>query len=943
MSDPLMQTVQNALHSMTKRFSGDIVDIERDVKDLRNKLSDGLNYKRSQLVDRLSDLALVYASAERFDEALEIMTELLEHGKLLANIDKTKDFGGYALKIGQVPTMTRMITTAQGTEYNRLEDMFNLYRQWMILVPENEFDRMKNEWALNNYEYAQHLLDKRYVVRAIEILKETLNTIEERHDPLSTKFNDWKPVLDGYRHLADAIKIVGDRTSALQKYIRYDEIADKAHNIIVRSKSSAPVSFDRGDARVIFGRSDEDMIAFMASYGFEEERFTTLIKIGDICVELGERSEGLKYYDKAGRVGRYAMDNDDFSGRHGFGLEYSEGLVPYKKAAIYYENKDIEAAQKQIQLADKIIQDKLVKNQKFYKEELRELYNEIRELKRKIFGVSNKTQSETAAAVAEKEKEKEPADRFGIRSGNFNMGKFIKALAEKSNEACVFIGKAQIEYERGLYKSAIYYLLQSRNILDSYMISLQIISTKSNLVMTCMLLGQSYLRLHEMEKSEKWFKRAIKHANFLENRINELKNKPNKNKSEEIDWSHLQRVDCTTLLILLMDNTAELYITMRRFKETLALLERGYVNRNLWFEKNAAIFNKPSLYNDMNAREVVAASFLPVFNVLAALEECCCSLGYYDEAIKWGKNEIKTHEDICIFLSVNRPISCTYRTKADISMAAALFCAGKIEQAEEIIQKITKLFFENNVEKNIEQAKERVDTLVALRRCALMSNTEFPEERDLLIKARKLMTTDANEAVKIYNDVLDKLKQKQKNAENSHRIIQKQWELTIKYTNAALNYCNGDKKDWNNMLLASVGSDNVLKNLRSEDKGEIDLELIIARKFDRNLDFKIMTEREPEGIDEKIAKHDIDFEDTNENPVAPEYELLQVEGDKVQSKLINAFKNAIIKTKFDPDEGNTPKRKETTIIAPPEQQTGRNDPCPCGSGKKYKKCCMNKK
>lgn len=22
---------------------------------------------------------------------------------------------------------------------------------------------------------------------------------------------------------------------------------------------------------------------------------------------------------------------------------------------------------------------------------------------------------------------------------------------------------------------------------------------------------------------------------------------------------------------------------------------------------------------------------------------------------------------------------------------------------------------------------------------------------------------------------------------------------------------------------------------------------------------------------------------------------------------------------------------------------GRNDPCPCGSGQKYKKCCMNKK
>ena len=24
------------------------------------------------------------------------------------------------------------------------------------------------------------------------------------------------------------------------------------------------------------------------------------------------------------------------------------------------------------------------------------------------------------------------------------------------------------------------------------------------------------------------------------------------------------------------------------------------------------------------------------------------------------------------------------------------------------------------------------------------------------------------------------------------------------------------------------------------------------------------------------------------------------------------------------------------------EDTGRNDPCPCGSGKKYKKCCLNK-
>ncbi len=32
--------------------------------------------------------------------------------------------------------------------------------------------------------------------------------------------------------------------------------------------------------------------------------------------------------------------------------------------------------------------------------------------------------------------------------------------------------------------------------------------------------------------------------------------------------------------------------------------------------------------------------------------------------------------------------------------------------------------------------------------------------------------------------------------------------------------------------------------------------------------------------------------------------------------------------------------KSKTVVK--EDKVGRNDPCPCGSGKKYKKCCLNK-
>ena len=36
------------------------------------------------------------------------------------------------------------------------------------------------------------------------------------------------------------------------------------------------------------------------------------------------------------------------------------------------------------------------------------------------------------------------------------------------------------------------------------------------------------------------------------------------------------------------------------------------------------------------------------------------------------------------------------------------------------------------------------------------------------------------------------------------------------------------------------------------------------------------------------------------------------------------------------------KAYNTTKIVVKENKVGRNDPCPCGSGRKYKQCCLNK-
>jgi preprotein translocase subunit SecA len=34
------------------------------------------------------------------------------------------------------------------------------------------------------------------------------------------------------------------------------------------------------------------------------------------------------------------------------------------------------------------------------------------------------------------------------------------------------------------------------------------------------------------------------------------------------------------------------------------------------------------------------------------------------------------------------------------------------------------------------------------------------------------------------------------------------------------------------------------------------------------------------------------------------------------------------------------RKRDTTIVK--DRKVGRNEPCPCGSGKKYKKCCIGK-
>jgi preprotein translocase subunit SecA len=66
------------------------------------------------------------------------------------------------------------------------------------------------------------------------------------------------------------------------------------------------------------------------------------------------------------------------------------------------------------------------------------------------------------------------------------------------------------------------------------------------------------------------------------------------------------------------------------------------------------------------------------------------------------------------------------------------------------------------------------------------------------------------------------------------------------------------------------------------------------------------------------------------------------EGHRLFGSMMNEINNAIVDMllKVELNNGQASRNKtQITEITSNEKHIGRNDPCPCGSGKKYKKCC----
>ena len=66
------------------------------------------------------------------------------------------------------------------------------------------------------------------------------------------------------------------------------------------------------------------------------------------------------------------------------------------------------------------------------------------------------------------------------------------------------------------------------------------------------------------------------------------------------------------------------------------------------------------------------------------------------------------------------------------------------------------------------------------------------------------------------------------------------------------------------------------------------------------------------------------------------------EGHKMFKKLLDTLEKTVAFSILNAKLGPAPDAPAQRYVPQAQKKVGRNEPCPCGSKKKYKKCCMNK-
>jgi tetratricopeptide (TPR) repeat protein len=915
----------------------DAKKLRAEVEKLRNSIQHGALERRHILFDKLGELTIAYTLECKFDLALRTIEEHFELTETLVEEGQFEFRKELAMYLSNTISFVRPMSRMNEVPCD-LAPFFKQFSKCVESLAEDEFNEIKNEWALDIHQYAETLHDENNAtVSAIALLDRAIDTLEQRFNPHSSHFTDWHPLLTMYSSRGLWKFEVGDRESALADLLHYEELAEKARKAQEHRRQVVSNRTTKQDDKIIIRVREDDVIDHLASFHFDDQYYDTMLRLADMFAGRAEKEKALEYYDKTLAIAK-SVNKTDVQ----LPLFSAVGEIPFRKGHLILQFHEHEAALQLFDLAEQEFKALLKTDKKHYFEATEKRLAEVVRCRaealehlgrfdeatqaidemQKILHKTLETAEISKAAQAEREKNRPFASLFQPPkqaekkpSSDFRQNKKKQVTEEdleeqtqahitaKHNDGVADCRRGNIELHRGHWKTALKFLLRSRHILDAPLFQ-SFPETQINLCAVYAGIANAYCNLNRYDESERWYNKAVTQFQKM---------------------IHEGKLELQPTFFETMSGQAVLFAKQKKYEEAVRLNEKVYHETNRLVAENLEGLDVEYLRTRDSQRLALSALLLQTQNrTIRTIEEKLCILDRLDDAIIWGQRELEIFEQFLRLIP--DPSQAEYdQCVAKISCAALLLLGKRYEEADALLEACEQTFIEHrqhddddeeNDDNNdnvslTESVRQQIEQLIFIRLYDLIGGSKHRDIQKKFHEAHYLIYQNkgrCNEtAAAILESLREPVRKQQVEAQNEHRLIQLFW------------------KELERMIDT---------NTERSQKGFVESadDLLRTSPFDLPGTKKtaIEPEEESEELDRELAQYEKDFggEKGNNDFL---YQLLdEITGNTTASDMMRKYD----KGDFQISEPGQPFRNEKTV--------GRNDPCPCGSGKKYKKCCMKK-
>jgi len=897
----------------------------REVEKIRHAIGRGSLDQREDLIEKLGELAASYVAEGSFDDSLKILDEILELAETLLEEGKIEITRTMLQAVETASNFANVYKHKYSDKKVNEEAFFQRSKKCMEMLSEEEFLEIKNEWALSILQRAESLHDNGATIAAIAMLDESLQMMERLFDRNTAKFIDWKPFLDIYRSRGQWKCAIGDEEGGIADLLYYETIADQANGLVKNDggqKMKNSKVEKKPDGNMVIRVDSMDMLDFFVSFHFQKDRYEAILYLGNTYCGRAEKEKALEYFDKAFAI---AKENENERERS-FMFFCALADIPYRKGFLFAQYHEHGKSLEQYDIAIENMQELLLsKKDESYSPKLESLFSDISraraealrhlgrfdeakqalELTCQLFQQTLKPKK----TVDIDDEEDETTSPLSIkhlltdkRQGKIKPPKKMFAKGEKPderqmlmqigvlhNEATMDIGRASIATQEGLYRKAIRYLLKARFVLDSPVL-ITIPEARKNVLSIYGGIAKIQMILKEYGESLKWSERAIRFIHSLKD-------------DEEIE--------CRTQYCTIMEDLGHLNFEMRSHEKALEQYEKVFALRTQLIEEQEVLFEgmdrEQLRIRDNQKLMPLAVLYRAQADTIRAIETQIFAMNQPDMAVKWANLEWETFENYRKLL-LQPEMADQECMLATASCAAVLRWAGEEEQVQE------------HLKRWVAKYRDKFDTEGAAQTCINAALTA--RLKDLYA------TTDFREGAKLGERITFLFSNNR--FQEAYNVV-KVFHSLIVHNQAQLQDPPLIKREFYENMLRLV--DNEVDAIKERiDTGE-------PKKAYQNHPYapdevRAILDQIEEEEDARLLKDEPDDDEYDASLYERDYETA-ADNNAMVFKMMDAFSG---KEEADDLIERMNRQKDTALRS--GAKVGRNDPCPCGSGKKHKKCCL---